>query len=560
VLFGGTGSEIHFLGRQEAYFSLLTRRFSMSMSKFDFSSTLAPVKRVLQTLALGALGATCFASSPALAQADLEPPPTYQSVDQFGVSLGNGTLQISSPTISVGDPAKGGLSFTATWDSKVRTWRYSNAGSIKKSWVPQDLYCSAFYTLVYMGGSNIFQRNGCSSNNFSRLDGSGELISVVGGYVYTARDGSIAQYNSSRIVSITHPSGELIAYSYNSLGLSSVSSNFGYQLHFDYTYVPMASPVLNKVTAFNNAIDACELMAESCSYSVAWPSLTFSHPGTEYHVTDALNRTTRVIYNSNDQVTGTIIGVARPGTSIAYTMQDIVPHGDGPNVMSATDGSGTWTYAYESYCPPFGNTCPQPEYYDVDTTVTAPNGAQTVYNFVYTGVMYWNGANDQLLLVTPGLGSVTNALGQKTIISETGVGLGGIVYPEGNSVDYERNEFGAITKVTTKAKSGSGLSTTTVLVTYPEDCPQYPILCHRPTSMTDARGNVTDYTYDTAGNLLTETGPAPTAGAPRPQVRHTWEQRYAWYKQNGSSAITQAATPVWVEVGSSQCMTGATCQ
>ena len=94
--------------------------------------------------------------------------------------------------------------------------------------------------------------------------------------------------------------------------------------------------------------------------------------------------------------------------------------------------------------------------------------------------------------------------------------------------------------------------------TYPSTCAN-PVTCNLPTSITDVRGGVTDYTYDAAGNLLTETGPAPAPGASRPQTRYVWEQRYAWYKQNGSSAITRAATPVWVQVSQSHCMTGGTC-
>ncbi|MNQ61451.1 hypothetical protein D3C85_757660 [compost metagenome] len=95
--------------------------------------------------------------------------------------------------------------------------------------------------------------------------------------------------------------------------------------------------------------------------------------------------------------------------------------------------------------------------------------------------------------------------------------------------------------------------------TYPVTCVS-AVTCNLPTSITDARGGVTDYTYDPVhGGVLTETRPAPTPGAPRPQTRYQWEPRYAWYKQNGSSAITQAPTPVWMQVGSSQCVVGASC-
>ena len=132
-----------------------------------------------------------------------------------------------------------------------------------------------------------------------------------------------------------------------------------------------------------------------------------------------------------------------------------------------------------------------------------------------------------------------------------------VVNPEGDEITIGYGPNGLPASRTHTPKAGSGLSPTNVHLSF-DDC-STPILCLRPTSYTDARGAVTDYTYDAAGNLLTATGPAPTAGAARPQTRYVWAQRYAWYRQNGASSITRAATPVWVQVEQSQCMTGATC-
>lgn len=159
-------------------------------------------------------------------------------------------------------------------------------------------------------------------------------------------------------------------------------------------------------------------------------------------------------------------------------------------------------------------------------------------------------------MLFPSLMWVTNALGQRTDIAQSGVGLVSVRYPEGNRATFDRTDDGLITHVHNVAKPDSGLAETNIYVAYP-DCAVEPVLCRMPTSMTDARSGVTDYTYDAAGNLLTETGPAPTPGAPRPQTRSVWQQQYAWYKQGGSSAITRAATPVWVRVEQSTCATAA---
>jgi RHS repeat-associated protein len=80
--------------------------------------------------------------------------------------------------------------------------------------------------------------------------------------------------------------------------------------------------------------------------------------------------------------------------------------------------------------------------------------------------------------------------------------------------------------------------------------------CAKPVTLADARGAVADFTYAPEhGGLLTETGPAPAAGAPRPQTRHEYAQRYAWVASG--SGYAQAAAPVWVRTATSLCRTGA---
>jgi YD repeat-containing protein len=81
--------------------------------------------------------------------------------------------------------------------------------------------------------------------------------------------------------------------------------------------------------------------------------------------------------------------------------------------------------------------------------------------------------------------------------------------------------------------------------------------CTQPLIETDARGAVTNYSYDPAhGGLLTKTLPAATAGAPRPQTRHEYAQRYVRVS-NGAGGHVQAASPVWVRIATSTCRTSA---
>jgi hypothetical protein len=275
--------------------------------------------------------------SPVLAQSNVGPPPTYRAEDRFGVDLKSGALQVASPTISVGDPNNGGLSFSAVWDGgAARAWRYSNWGGINKADIGSDPYCYAFYTVTFMGKSITFRKGDGCSGGFEAIDGSGTLVRVGNIYTYTAPDGTTASYdyslripngpylaNEARLTSIQRPSGEIITYTYTGVYIQSVANNLGYQLHFDYTQT--TSPTLSNVTAFNNAVDGCGLADATCTFTVAWPSLTFTTVGAEYHVTDALNRTTRIIYDGTDPANSKIIGVARPtrtsGSSLTFTQE-----------------------------------------------------------------------------------------------------------------------------------------------------------------------------------------------------------------------------------------------
>ncbi|WP_426050897.1 RHS repeat domain-containing protein [Brevundimonas sp. SL161] len=510
-------------------------------------------------------------TSAASAQSALVPPSPVEAVDQFGVELSSGSVQVSSPTISVGDPANGGLSFTANWDASVRDWRYSSWGAINKP-VGSDPNCYNYLTLVYMGQSNLFQRDTCAGG-YELIDGLGTLTEASGTWTYTAPDASVAVYqgtsrvvvngalvDQTRIQTITRPNGEIISYALGGVSPASVTNNYGYQIHFDYT-----GGSLYKVTALNNAVDPCAPTAAICSFTQTWPSLTFTTAasGLERHVTDSLNRTTRIIFDSADPLLANVVGVAPPtttsGSSVTYVNERIFPFG--LRVTGASDGAGTWTYAYQprpcGFTPsPDPADCPPPGYdYDLTTTITSPPVAPStpratkVYKFNWYERPFSNGHMMSELV------SVTNALSQTTGVGITGAGFQGATYPDNNGVTITRNYLtGVVESVTEFGKSGPSGPLAVTEYTYPA-CTSNPVACRRATVVTNPRLNATTYTYDAAGNVLTATSPVPVAGAVRPQTRFSYQQQNAWYHQNGSTSITQNPNPIWVQVTQSQCAT-----
>jgi YD repeat-containing protein len=162
--------------------------------------------------------------------------------------------------------------------------------------------------------------------------------------------------------------------------------------------------------------------------------------------------------------------------------------------------------------------------------------------------------------------SVTDPIGATTQLGYTGnfnglpgdapTSLESVVQPEGNKVVYTRDGRNNITQTRWVAKVGSGLADIVTSATFPATC-TYRKTCNKPTSVTDANGKTTDFTYDNShGGVLTETRPAPSTGAPRPQTRYTYAQRYAWIK-NSSGGYSQAASPVWVLAAEASCRTSA---
>ena len=171
---------------------------------------------------------------------------------------------------------------------------------------------------------------------------------------------------------------------------------------------------------------------------------------------------------------------------------------------------------------------------------------------------------DPTYMLTPGAETVIDELGRVTTnnyCSPASIAPDCVVFPlqsrtgpEGDRTEFLYDTARNITQIRKVAKTSSGLATLIESRTY--DCTSI-VICAKPNSITDPKGNTTNYTYDSVhGGLLTSMQPAPVAGAARPLAVTLWAQRYAWIK-NGSGVLVQAATPVWVISTETQCQTAA---
>lgn len=134
-----------------------------------------------------------------------------------------------------------------------------------------------------------------------------------------------------------------------------------------------------------------------------------------------------------------------------------------------------------------------------------------------------------------------------------GVPLQSIEAPEGSLRSFGYDWAWRVDQTATLSKDG--LSSLVTSSTFPNQtgCVAAMKACNKPLSTTDAKGNVTNYTYDpTHGGLLTQSGPA-VGGVP-PRTKYSYMQRSAWIK-NAGGGYSQAATPVWVLTEERSCRT-----
>jgi len=514
------------------------------------------VRRVA-TAAVSAL-AVLLGASPALASGAFriqsDPAPVGLSSDDTAADLASGTLYFSDVDLTIGLVGEGGLAYVRHYIG--RGWTDSFTGFVTDNG-------ANVYTVSIGNVSETFTlSNGTYVSNQQR----GSTLtfnSTAHTYTYTLRDGTVATFSTTlastypnngkdgRITSLQKPDGEVLTYTYktgtlcvpNTGGgctnatinrLQSVTNNLGYQIKFEYAANSgtdaQAWETFQKVTGINNAVDYCDPAADSCTFSQTWPSATYAVPADDASAvttTDALNQVTRYVYDSNNHITA-----IRKPTSPTANSETLTYDSSTGLLTSRSNGAGSWTYSYSD-----ANGIRT-------STITDPlSHVRTVTLSLSTGSII---TDKDALNRTVSYGY--DNYGRRTSVT----------YPEGNQLQYVYDARGNVTTITRVPKTGSGLSNIVVSAVYPSTC-AYPKSCNEPTSVTDARGNVTSYTYDNNnGHVLTVTSSAPATGAVQPQVRYTYTMGYAYYKDSTGTIVHPAAAVARLS-SISTCMTTASC-
>lgn len=492
----------------------------------------------------------------------LGPPPVRQPIDENGVDVLRGTFNASNTGISIGGGGGHGLSYGQEAfgsQSSAQNWRDSSAATLTQS--------GSLVTVTINGSSDTFTVSG---STYTATQGNGAtLVYAFGIYTYTTRTGVVANFTSNTnyfysfyqstlgtIADITFPSGTKVTYTYKEgvkcsggwengscpgtlktvIRLQSINNSNGYQLKFSYAYNGTEIDGSNfaswagvaSVKAINNALEYCSPSADSCSLTGSWPSASYSQTVvgtvTTRTMTDAASRVTTY---KRDSSTNTFM-IKRPG---AATDNVTVTYG-GSGVASVTTNGVAYTYGYSDA----GTTR--------TTTVTNPNGGTKVYIGDTTTFL---------------ISSFKDELNRTTAYTYDGNGrVTQITYPEGNKVQYTYDTRGNVTQTRAISKTPGTPADIVTSAAFPASCTNAKT-CNKPTSTTDAKGNVTDYTYDaTHGGVLTETAPAATVGGIRPQTRYTYATRNAYFKLSAAGAPS-ASFATYKLTATSACQTTASC-
>lgn len=492
-----------------------------------------------------------FGSS-ALAQVAPPVPPEHYTNDARGVDLVTGKFNYGVTEVVIGPPGDGGISYGRVW---VGGWRDGLLGNLT--------VVSSSLVVVSVGGhSEVFDKPGSVWVSRSQ-NGSTLTQPNANSWAFTTSDGSVGEffqyapgvqtqygYDPVLLSTFTSPSGERLTYNYKGvtycripdLGggciqegaaarLQSITNNRGYQIHYNFVSDDPDSMwgiyqwlTIEGVIGVNMAVDACDPFADRCTgLSRTWPSITYDDYQTTTEATDQSSRVTEYGYSSG------LSTIRYPGS----TVDDIsVTYASG-KVAGVTDATGAWDY----------------DFVDAGTTRTATVEGPLGQEMTVVADLTIGRAT-----------SITDALSNvRTFTYDSAGRLTWMTLPEGNAVALDYDSRGNVVETTYSPKPGGTPPADIVTsASYPASCSN-PVTCNLPTSTTDARGNVTDYTYDsTHGGLTSITLPSPDGTAARPQTRIAYDNFYAWYK-NGSGTLVQAPTPLTLPVSTSACVTGSSC-
>lgn len=457
----------------------------------------------------------------------------HPNLDANGVDLTDGTFSLRLPVASIGS-GQAALPLVVT-GARTDNW--------SQMFLMRSVSGSTVTFAVSLGtGSDNFSASGGQStrgtNATLTFSGDSATYRTLDGVVIEFGNPSTWEGGASNLCTVSS-SGDCV------LLATSISGKAGMTVSLNWSTDQWCSTEFNPDgTRDCNYFWRLASVSNDAGYSISWThaSNTIGPPNGS-GLSAWYRRTTAVLANSNASVS------SPPTVTYSYpaanTLAVTTPGGDSwtitgdyPNISAvrrpgASSDSTTISYAGGSVSSVTNN--------GVTTNYSRSVSGSTATVVVTDALSHTTTVVSDMNLYRPT--SVTNALSQTTNFAYDSLGRPTeITAPEGNKALYAYDARGNLTSTTVRAKPGSGLADLVTAADYPTSC--VDAACNSPTATRDARGNQTDYAYDTSTGLVTTvTAPAGASGV-RPQMRYSYTTNTA-----GVTLLT----------GISQCQTGASC-
>ncbi len=454
-------------------------------------------------------------ASPAFAEEPITPVASVEkSIDDYGVDLATGALNLSITDITAGNSA-GGIAHKRHWIARDR-WRDEYDYTFREVSGKVTIGLGAT-TLTFTASGATYvsdQRNGAT------------LTKQNGEYILQTSDGTVTTFGRSfdtfdgiRARSSRSPDGTALSFNYETQTyyddrygeplemsrLKSVQNSSGYIISFSYALTNLTNQTSTRDWLRRVGVDVKQTGQSTVLGSTRYSNT--SSASASITVTDHVGNIYRYGLNSSGQITS----ITRPGDSAATVN---IAYNSVGRIQSVQDPTGTTSYTYSDSG-------------SIRTTrVTNPHSQVSIYTFQMP--------SQRMLSATDPTGGITrwtyDSYGRVTSITR----------PNGTIEQRTLDARGNLTKTTLLPKSGSTETALSSSASFP--C-RSAATCDKPDWVRDARGNQTDYTYDqTTGNVLTVTAPADQAG-----VRAVTRMEY------GTIGSVQKLTRM------SLCLTGASC-
>lgn len=551
--------------------------------------------------------AIAFPVTPSLAQ----PAPVAVNepiVDEYGLERKSGRMAISLPEqISVGGEGPASIKMSYSWVDGAGLDR-SNIPRIKIEDfydVEHEIYW-VVYGIQYGGISENFrqqrpQGGGAPTGDIIPEHPTGSSLADSGtAYVFTDKHGLKITFAGS-LIDVEYPDGRTLKFE-NYFDSSSgtlrstevIRNNFGYAIKYENVLaLQTTGDASSQGQALNLAETACSLQSLTLcvqSPATARRSLmvynnTFSQHGEIKTIvmTDAAGQEVRfrytnyVAYNyaptcyfngfSLDcppvptSVRSYPKGVTMPGDASEYITVDYaaspqfnstgITHDD-IRVSRIVQNGVTVDYSHELYTvgSPGATISKAPSFLRSSSFI---GGAQISYSETYRPFGEWGARRSAMLYVRDALNRATG-FNRNDLLE-----VSGIINPEGDGFTHQYDARRNVIQTVYNAKSNSSEPAQQESYTYAASCSAATLAtCNLPLSFTDKRGKTTNFTYNSRGQVLTETRPAPTPGAPRPLVTYTYTMRTAYIK-DASGAIVAAGLPISLLTQTTACISQSSC-